>query len=59
MKAVLVTGGSGEMGAAISRRLARAGWRVLVHAHRQGERADALVAEIIAAGGNAGPCAST
>ena len=53
MKSVLVTGGSGEIGAAVSRRLARAGWRVLVHAHKQGERADALVAEIVAAGGNA------
>jgi len=53
VKNALVTGGSGEIGAAISRRLARSGWRVLVHAHLQGQRADALVAEIAAAGGNA------
>ena len=53
MKTALVTGGSGEIGAAVSRRLAQAGWRLLVHAHKQGERADALVAEIVAAGGNA------
>ena len=53
MKNVLVTGGSGEIGAAISRRLARSGWRVLVHAHTQADRAGALVDEISAAGGSA------
>jgi 3-oxoacyl-[acyl-carrier protein] reductase len=53
MKSALVTGGSGEIGAAISRRLARAGWRVLIHAHTQADRAGALVAEISAAGGSA------
>ena len=53
MKIVLVTGGSGEIGAAISRRLARSGWRVLIHAHTQADRAGALVEEISAAGGSA------
>ena len=53
MKNVLVTGGSGEIGAAISRRLARSGWRVLIHAHSQADRAGALADEISAAGGSA------
>jgi len=53
VKNVLVTGGSGEIGAAISRRLARSGWRVLVHAHTQADRAGALVDEISATGGSA------
>ena len=53
MKNALVTGGSGEIGAAISRRLARSGWRVLIHAHTQADRARALVDEISAAGGSA------
>jgi 3-oxoacyl-[acyl-carrier protein] reductase len=53
VKIALVTGGSGEIGTAISRRLARSGWRVLIHAHTQADRAGALVAEISAAGGSA------
>jgi 3-oxoacyl-[acyl-carrier protein] reductase len=53
MKNALVTGGSGEIGSAISRRLARSGWRVLVHAHTQADRAGALVDEISATGGSA------
>ena len=53
MKNALVTGGSGEIGAAISRRLARSGWRVVVHAHTQADRAGALVDEISATGGSA------
>jgi len=53
VKNALVTGGSGEIGAAISRRLARSGWRVLVHAHTQADRAGALVDEISATGGSA------
>jgi 3-oxoacyl-[acyl-carrier protein] reductase len=50
-KRALVTGGSGEIGAAICRRLAAAGHFVYVHAHVNGERAAALVAELAAAGG--------
>jgi 3-oxoacyl-[acyl-carrier protein] reductase len=53
VKIALVTGGSGEIGTAISRRLARSGWRVLIHAHTQADRAGALVEEISAAGGSA------
>ena len=49
----LVTGGSGEIGAAICRALAAQGAHVIVHANRGIERAQALVAEIMAAGGQA------
>jgi len=51
----LVTGGSGEIGAAICRRLARAGHHVCVHAHRSTEAAESLVREIVEAGGRAEP----
>jgi 3-oxoacyl-[acyl-carrier protein] reductase len=50
----LVTGGSGALGAAICRRLASAGHVVHVHANRGRPAADAVVGEIIAAGGTAG-----
>ena len=50
----LVTGGSGGIGAALCRRLARAGHYVYVHSHRGTEVAAALVGEIEAAGGHAG-----
>lgn len=49
----LVTGGSGELGAAICRQLARDGHVVYVHAHRGVPLADALVKEIQAGGGEA------
>ena len=49
----LVTGGSGELGAAICRQLARDGHFVYVHAHRGGSLAEALVQEICAGGGEA------
>jgi len=49
----LVTGSSGEIGAAICRRLALAGHFVYAQAHRGIDAANALVAEIIAAGGHA------
>jgi 3-oxoacyl-[acyl-carrier protein] reductase len=52
-KRALVTGGSGGIGAALCRRLARDGHHVYVHAHRGVATADALVAEIHAAGGRA------
>jgi 3-oxoacyl-[acyl-carrier protein] reductase len=42
----LITGGSGEIGAAICRRLASDGLHVIVHAHRGLERAQALVEEL-------------
>jgi 3-oxoacyl-[acyl-carrier protein] reductase len=49
----LVTGGSGKIGAAICRRLARDGHFVYVQAHRSIAAAHTLVAEITAAGGRA------
>jgi len=49
----LVTGGSGGIGAAICKRLAREGHFVYVHANRGLEAASAVVAEITAAGGKA------
>lgn len=55
-KRALVTGGSGAIGSAICRRLAAAGFEVLVHANRQPEAARAVASEIEAAGGKAQPC---
>ena len=49
----LVTGGSGELGGAISLALAAGGYHVIVHANRSLHRAEAAVATITAAGGSA------
>lgn len=49
----LVTGGSGDIGAAIARALALDGCEVLVHANAGIERAHAVVEQIRAAGGSA------
>lgn len=49
----LVTGGSGAIGEAICRRLARDGASVLVHANRRLEQAEQVAATIRAAGGAA------
>jgi len=49
----LVTGGSGDIGAAICRRLGKAGRFVYVHAHRSTTAAETTVGEIMAAGGQA------
>src|ERR1700682_4221290 len=49
----LVTGGSGGIGAAICRRLGAGGYFVYVHAHRSTAAADAIVSEIVTAGGQA------
>ncbi len=46
----LVTGGSGEIGKAICRRLAAAGHHVYIHAHQNRSIADALASELNAAG---------
>ncbi len=53
MTRALVTGASGGIGSAICRRLVADGLGVIVHAHRNAERAEDLVAEIRAAGGSA------
>jgi len=53
MKRALVTGGSGDLGRAICSRLAAAGLHVIVHANTNPARAQAVVADIVAAGGSA------
>lgn len=52
-KRALVTGGSGDIGGAICMALARAGWRVIVHANHHAARAEAVAAAIRAAVGTA------
>ena len=53
MKRALVTGGSGAIGGAICRQLARDGLHVLVHANDNLAAADALAASLRAEGGSA------
>jgi NAD(P)-dependent dehydrogenase (short-subunit alcohol dehydrogenase family) len=52
-RAALVTGGARRIGAAIARDLASYGWSVAIHCNRSAAAADALAAEIHAAGGRA------
>jgi 3-oxoacyl-[acyl-carrier protein] reductase len=49
----LVTGGSGDIGGAICAALARDGWRVIVHANANRERAEAVATRVREAGGEA------
>lgn len=53
----LVTGGSGDIGSAICRRLAEQGMEVVVHANSRLEKAEAIAGEIRQAGGRAGAVA--
>jgi 3-oxoacyl-[acyl-carrier protein] reductase len=53
LKRALVTGGSGGIGSAISRRLASDGLEVIIHANSHLASAQALAASIVAAGGRA------
>ncbi len=53
MKRALVTGGSGDIGAAICRKLAMDGLHVLVHANSRPERAETVATEIRERGGSA------
>ncbi|HEY1227833.1 MAG TPA: 3-oxoacyl-ACP reductase FabG [Ramlibacter sp.] len=53
MKRALVTGGSGDIGSAIARRLARDGMHVIVHANARLDAAEQVAAQIRADGGSA------
>jgi len=53
MKRALVSGGSGEIGAAICRALSAGGWAVIVHARSNPARAAALAEELRAGGAQA------
>jgi 3-oxoacyl-[acyl-carrier protein] reductase len=53
MKRVLVTGGSGDIGGAICRRLGEDGLHVIVHGFKGLRRSEATAGEIAAAGGSA------
>ncbi len=56
--AALVTGAGKRIGRAIALDLAAAGWSIAVHHHQSTAEADAVVGEIIAAGGNAAALAA-
>ncbi len=53
MKRALISGGSGDIGSAIARRLARDGLHVIVHANHRLAQAQAIANAIIADGGSA------
>jgi 3-oxoacyl-[acyl-carrier protein] reductase len=56
LKRALITGGSGDIGSAISRRLATAGIQVIVHANTNLQRAEQVATEIRQTGGKAETC---
>ena len=53
LRRALVTGGSGDIGSAIARALASADCHVIVHAHSNIQRAEAIAEEIRQSGGSA------
>lgn len=53
MKRALVTGGSGDIGAAICHELAQQGLHIIVHGNRNLARAESIAVDIIANGGSA------
>jgi 3-oxoacyl-[acyl-carrier protein] reductase len=53
LKRAIVTGGTGILGTAICRRLVADGTHLIVHTHKQPDRAHELVAEFRGAGGSA------
>lgn len=53
MKKALITGASGDIGAAVCYRLARQNIHVIAHYHHNGAKAEAVVQDIIAQGGSA------
>ncbi|MGR8934618.1 MAG: 3-oxoacyl-ACP reductase FabG [Gammaproteobacteria bacterium] len=53
MKKALITGASGDIGAAVCRRLARQNIHVIAHYHQNGAQAEAVVRDIIAQGSSA------
>jgi 3-oxoacyl-[acyl-carrier protein] reductase len=56
MKRALVTGGSGGIGAAVCKRLAKDGLHVIVHANRNRAMAEKVCSEILGDGGSAEVC---
>ena len=56
VRRALVTGGSGGIGSAICRRLAKDGFHVIIHANRQPVTAEELAAQLRAEGGQAEAC---
>ncbi len=56
LKRALITGGSGDIGQAICRRLAAAGIHVIVHANAHEDKAQQLAEEIRQSGGSAQSC---
>jgi NAD(P)-dependent dehydrogenase (short-subunit alcohol dehydrogenase family) len=52
-RTAIVTGAAKRIGAELARALAADGWHVVIHCHRSGAEAEALRAEIEAAGGQA------